>query len=371
MLYMKTCIKIFILLGVLVLILLMSATVLVASQDFNEVKALLLAEQVIINRYDSEAGSFGYDYNIKKHSFSDKDNFVRQMGAVYALGEMVRYTPSYKNIQALKTVVSRKLSDSVYIEKNGVKYRFLHDGNGKIGALSLFLAGALALEKADKVWWNKHSQMIDEMFETVLWNQKQNGDFASYISPDATLSSKESENGLGYFTGETLVALAHRHILHPKDVRVRSAILKIYEYLLSNYSSQRYKGLYLWYMTATDILVRNTDSTFTKAEKDIFARGAINHHNIEKDAVVFVHDTKNTCANTEGLGYFINFASAYVNTDSEKEIFTKSLQNNFALQIKTPFWAYQSKDEKNKLPRSKLRGIPHFDVYCGPGVVFW
>lgn len=241
-----------------------------------------------------ESGHFRYEYRPYENTYSGDDNIVRQAGALYALGEILRRSEgdslevgrAMKRSIAYFTSLTRE-DDSgeetfSCIAKNETSMRC------PLGATALALVGIISYVEAYPKEAKTYEPLIDAYRTYILTMQKANGGFRDLHSVESgRLNSAES----AFSNGEALLALVRVYAYEQND-EVKDAILRAFNYL----KAQPYdSNLYLWIMAAT----RDMHALWPHEEYTEYAR-SFTLWRIE-EAKRLTDRTRNYCAYSEGV----------------------------------------------------------------------
>ncbi len=309
------------------------------------------AKHNLIARKINATGLFIYDYNLITGKFAQEDNEVRQMGAMYLFGRLLNAGKlTQKDKELFKDSINKIFENTHTITKTKRKLLLLsyYDEN-KLGSLALLLNGALYLARHDHDWGREHKEQIKALLHSILWLQKENGDFAQFIKDNDSYEQKEEVSSSGYATGEALTVLATWLQDHPDDTAVAEAVNKAFDALDARGMDKQYKGLYLWLMTAANKIHSNKQLS-NKLRKKAYEI-ALKYHMAMRNRLVFVMEAYNTCAHTEGLAQYILMARDKENIQGELSAYKISIYNNLRLQI-TP-------ENKDYLMHLNAHILPH------------
>ncbi|MCK5027890.1 MAG: hypothetical protein KAS07_05720, partial [Candidatus Pacebacteria bacterium] len=198
-----------------------------------------------------ENGHFRYEYVPYENKYLEDDNIVRQAGAMYVLGEVLRRDTN--NTYDLKENVERA---ALYFEKLSLKDEYegrqLQCVVGKkgsrtcvLGTTSLVLVGLLDLVERYPSLAEEYAEIIDEYAEYLVAMKKEDTGFRNYYYVGR---EEQSDKESSFSTGEALLALVRYYRFHPTD-EVKQVIDNTFEYISSEEVSFDF-GLYLWAMAA-------------------------------------------------------------------------------------------------------------------------
>jgi hypothetical protein len=245
-----------------------------------------------------EDGHFKYEYEPYKDDYLYGDNIVRQAGALYELGELVRNDPSDKLdlSDAIALSIARLEELSRVDTFLGVTFRCIveeaHSDRCKLGATSLALIGILSYVEVYPEKTDEYKDLIKSYVSYIIGAKSLRTGFRDvHIIGSNAQPSKQSS----FSNGEALLALI-RYTQYQENSRVTDVIDDTFAYLKDEpYDS----GLYLWIMAALkDLQNMSPDDAHVAYVKD---------YTSWRIARVMPHKkTKNNyCAYVEGI------ASAY------------------------------------------------------------
>ncbi len=294
-----------------------------------------LAKENLLNRRINPTGLFIYDFDLKTGKMPSKDHEVRQMDALFALSELNYYgylSESEQNL--LKDSIAKVLknSQSFACAENTCRILSYHDST-LTGSIYLLYKAMLLLAMNENEWSSKNKDAMQELFNSILYSQKDNGDFTSFLHSKIDRGTINSTDGMGFAMGEALSALALHLQMYPEDLHAKASINKALDFLKARGLDKQYNGMYLWFMRAADYIAQNDklDQNF----KEDFANSARIYHDSVLDKLYLTHPKYNTCPHTEGLAHFI-LLSQQMNWpySAELSLYNKALAHNYKLQIK-------------------------------------
>jgi len=170
------------------------------------------------------------------------------------------------------------------------------------------------------------------------------------------------------------MAVMARHLeWNPNNKDVIKSVEQAYKYLQQRDLSQRYTGLYLWLMSASNSIVRN-EKLPESLRKLAFDVSEKYHASMFKDnKLVFYYPNGNTCAHTEGLANYLLmhiYKDKYLNQNSrEFQVYKDSVRENLKLLItKNNIDYLQSKNPKiNKTYALNKLALGGFIDHIGKG----
>lgn len=265
-------------------------------------------------------GHFAYEYEPYADTYRNDDNIVRQAGALYALGEVVRLSNTADPVlnEAIESAIEYFDNLSEADTVSSISFRCIVDGTKssrcKLGATSLALSGILSYVSRYPEKQAVYAALIDDYIAYILVSKKEDGGFRS-VHNIGTKSRIASESP--FANGEVLLALV-RSYQYNRDETIKQYALATYEYLaLQEFDT----ALYLWIMAALkDMQMLWSNESYSTYAKE-FTSWRV-------DGVAYRKGTdKNYCAYAEGV------ASAYsVIKDS------LSLKEKEMLESELAFW---------------------------------
>lgn len=297
-------------------------------------------------------GHFRYEYVPYEDRYLDDDHIVRQSGALYILGEVLRKDATDQTPE-LREVIERALDFFEARTINGTfdSYSFRcvtnRPGDTKciLGTTSLVLVGLLDYVERYPEMAPRYASQIGGYVSYIMAMKKGGAGFRNYYHANkATQSEFESS----YSNGEALLALVRYYEQHPSS-EVRAVIDDTFTYLDSNRDSFD-APLYLWAMAALKELQRISPDTrygdyaleYTDWRIERFKK--------------YRGSQKNLCAYIEGV------VSAYsifedTLTDREKSLYREEID----------YWLYQS--EKLQVGNDDAYRLIYADTTVSIGVL--
>jgi hypothetical protein len=260
-----------------------------------------------------ENGHFRYEYMPYEDRYLNDDNIVRQAGAMYALGEVLRRDTA--NVYDLKNAVERSAAYFKNLsrrgEYDGKKFQCVVSKKGSntcvLGTTSLVLVGLLDLIERHPSLAEEYVEMIDDYAEYLVAMKKESTGFRNYyyVGKEAQ-SDKESS----FSTGEALLALVRYYRFHPTD-EVKQVIDDTFEYISSDEVPFDF-GLYLWAMAALkDLYMIDPQEKYVSYVQD-YTDWRIYGFQRRKES------THNMCAYVEGVVSAYSTLEPHA-TEAEKE----------------------------------------------------
>ncbi len=262
-------------------------------------------------------------------TYRKDDNIVRQAGALYALGEIIRHTD--RDALGVGSTIQKSIAYFEDLSREGTfhneTFRCIVKSDASkrcpLGATALALVGLLSYVESHPKAAREYSALIADYRTYILSMQKENGGFRDlYTVGSKTLSDKESS----FSNGEALLALVRIYMYAPSP-EVKSAIDRAFTYL----AAQPYDAnLYLWIMAALkDMQALWPSDTYTT-----YAHGFTTWR--VGEASRLTNRMRNYCAYSEGLASALSFLDGKLTTP-EYTRFTTELntrnRNHHTLQL--------------------------------------
>lgn len=198
-----------------------------------------------------ENGHFQYEYVPYENRYLDDDNIVRQSGAMYVLGEVLRRDSA--NVYDLKSTVELSVAYfkalSMSDEYKGKQIQCVVGRKGSktctLGTTSLVLVGLLDLIERHPSLAEEYVEIINDYAAYLMAMKKEDTGFRNYY-----YVGKEDQNDKesSFSTGEALLALVRYYRFHPTE-EVKQVIDDTFKYISSDEVPFDF-GLYLWAMVA-------------------------------------------------------------------------------------------------------------------------
>jgi hypothetical protein len=295
----------------------------------DELRESIKAGALWLTRAQEEDGHFKYEYVPYGDTYRNDDNIVRQAGALYALGEIVRHTD--RDALGVGGTMQKSIAYFEDLSREGTfrdeTFRCIvkSDASSRcpLGATALALVGTLSYVESNPREAKKYAPLISDFSAYILSMQKENGGFRDLY---AVGSTKQSDKESSFSNGEALLALVRTYMYAPEP-EVKDAIDRAFTYL----TAQPYDpNLYLWIMAATkDMYTLWPSSTYTTYAKG-FTTWRVGM------AASLTNPTRNYCAYTEGLASALSFISPVLTNEEsvrlQTELATRN-RNHHALQL--------------------------------------
>jgi hypothetical protein len=271
----------------------------------DELRASVRAGATWLVNAQEQSGHFRYEYIPYKGIYRNDDNIVRQTGALYALGEILRKTNN--NLYDVARTTERAVD---YIEILTKEDRFedkeilcitrtVRGMRCPLGATSLALIGILSYVEAISGKDTEYRTLIEGYLSHILASQKENGGFRTDYVIQGDVSEKESP----YSNGEALLALV-RYYQYEPDPDVKAAIDAAFAHLKTGPHDA---ALYLWIMAALSDMQKLWPSdayvTYTKSFTDWRVAGGKQQ---------LTERTRNFCGYSEGLSAALSVLKGHI-----------------------------------------------------------
>ncbi len=217
----------------------------------EEIDDIMAAGINWLKRSQEDNGHFLYEYSPLSDAYSKDDLMVRQTGALYILGEVLKKDKDNK--YELKNTVINALSyfkdNSREGEFNDYQFRCIQriENVCSLGAVSLGLVGILDLIEANPELEEEYQELLDDYLHYLLAMKKPNEGFRGFYYLTGNVQSEKESH---FSNGEALLALARYYKYNP-TAEVKTAIDDSFDYFNSQYSEGSWDyNFYLWGMAA-------------------------------------------------------------------------------------------------------------------------
>jgi hypothetical protein len=271
-------------------------------------------------------GHFKYEYIPYENRYREDDNIVRQTGALYVLGEIIKRNKS----DSFK--ISGTLTTSLSYFSSLTK---ITDGNGRciamssvstkcqLGATSLALIGLLGYLDYAPSKKSLYAKDVDGYLAFILEMQKENGGFRNQYR---VRSTKQSSTESPFSNGEALLALV-RYYEFNKRADVKGAIDRAFTHL----KEQPYDAaLYLWIMAALKDLNQIDPNSQYVEYAEAFTKWRV------AGGASYLTGTRNTCPYAEGIASALSILKSTIpesRYQSYRAVLDKGNQMNYQFQI--------------------------------------
>ncbi|MCK5027394.1 MAG: hypothetical protein KAS07_03170 [Candidatus Pacebacteria bacterium] len=216
----------------------------------EEIDNIVSRSVIWFKNAQEEDGHFRYEYVPYENKYLNDDNIVRQAGAMYVLGEVLRRDTN--NVHDLKENVERA---ALYFEKlslrdeyEGRQLQCVVSKEGSrtcvLGTTSLVLIGLIDLVKRYPALSSVYADRISDYAAYILATKKEGAGFRNYHYVGR---EEQNDKESSFSTGEALLALVRYYEFHPTD-EVKQVIDDTFEYMQNDMPFDF--GLYLWAMAA-------------------------------------------------------------------------------------------------------------------------
>jgi len=194
-----------------------------------------------------ETGLFAYQYEPGNDKYSDKQNLVRQVGAVLAMATHARWSRSSASTAAADLGIRYHLqgltdfpgaADSAYIATA--------DGQNKLGVTAL-----LCLTLAEHPEVDRYSEVRRRLINGILELQQPSGMLITAFPPAVSLKAQN------YFPGEALLALSADYGLSP-NARVLDAFHQAINFYRPYFRETRSPAFVPWQVQAFAKMAKHT-----------------------------------------------------------------------------------------------------------------
>ncbi|MFC1594895.1 hypothetical protein ACFL3E_00520 [Patescibacteria group bacterium] len=195
------------------------------------------------------SGHFNYEYSLVNDEYSNDGNMVRQMGALYELGEiLVRDTKNVFNLKnSVKNSIQYARNNSVKRNLNSQQFLCVKKDKSRcsLGAVSLALIGVLDYVSVYPEEQAKYQDLINGYIDFILAMKKPDKGFrANYY-----LTTNQTNTESSFANGEAFFALV-RYYKHNPTNEVKKVIDESFEYFDVIYRNEWDNNFYLWGMAA-------------------------------------------------------------------------------------------------------------------------
>ncbi len=263
----------------------------VVSLSRDELRTSITAGVEWLKNAQEPNGHFKYEYIPYENTYREDDNIVRQTGALYALGEILKRNNT--DVYKISGTITQSLSYFSLLTKTT-------EGGGRciatsavgtkceLGATSLALIGLLDYLKYAPEKKLLYKKDLEGYLTFILLMQKENGGFRNQYR---VLSTKQSSAESPFSNGEALLALV-RYYEFNKRADVKGATDTAFSYL----KDEPYDAsLYLWIMAALKDLNRIEPNAEYVEYADTFTQWRI------QGGASYLTGARNTCPYAEGI----------------------------------------------------------------------
>lgn len=223
-----------------------------ATLSAEEMRAVIANASAWLVRSQEESGHFRYEYAPYEDTYLDDDNIVRQAGALFELGEIIRHDK--KDVLELGPTIASSIE---YFEElsradtyNDIDFRCIvrYEGSDtcKLGATALALIGIMSYVEAYPEMHSEYEELIAD-YIAFIKAAKIEGTNEGFRNKHEIGEDSQSEAESSFSNGEALLALARYYRYYKEDIEVAELAQSTFSYLTSTeYDSP----LYLWMMAA-------------------------------------------------------------------------------------------------------------------------
>ncbi|MDA8597138.1 hypothetical protein N9L26_02240 [Candidatus Pacebacteria bacterium] len=244
-------------------------------------------------------GHFKYEYNPYSDRYLAGDNIVRQAGALYQLGEVVRRDADRNPAlaQAIEESISYFETLSEEDEYAGTSFRCITESERsnrcKLGATALAFIGILSYVEAYPELASEYEDLISEYHSFITASRNPDAGFR-YIHIVGESDDEQDTFESSFSNGEALLALVRYYQFNPTP-ETMAVIDEAYVYL-SEESAERFDSpLYLWIMAALKDLQVIAPKPEYVSYAELFTLERMNAVGTRKQT------THNYCAYAEGI----------------------------------------------------------------------
>lgn len=258
-------------------------------------------------------GRFNYEYAPFWDRYTDDDNIVRQTGALYILGEILKRDKNNKYSENIKKMMQKSIgylethsTDGKYNDKT-FKCILKSDTKCGLGAASLALIGIVDLVQKYPELEKDYSELMTDYLDYIM-AMKMEG--KGYMDGYSTLGY-QSETESTFSNGEAFLALVRYNQYKPSK-EMKKMIDDSFIYFADIYTKDADNNFYLWGMAAIKDLYaadpRDEYFTFVKKYTDerirpykmkrqsghnvaAYMEGIINAYSILKDRITETEKT--------------------------------------------------------------------------------
>lgn len=194
-----------------------------------------------------DTGLFAYQYEPGQDRYSDKQNVVRQVGAVVAMAVHAKWSGGSASRAAADLGVRFHLQGLAPIPvAEGAGFIATADERNKLGVTAL-----LCLALAEHPDAQRYEDARGQLINGILWLQRPSGMFLTAFPPALTIDAQE------YFPGEALLALATAYSHNPTP-RVLEAFHKAITFYREYFRGTRSPAFVPWQVQAYALMARHS-----------------------------------------------------------------------------------------------------------------
>ncbi len=192
-----------------------------------------------------ESGLFTYEYQPALDRYSDKDNLVRQVGAVLAMAVHAKLSGRSGSLAAADVGIRyhlQGLADAPGLEN--VAYIATADGKNKLGVTAL-----LCVAMAQHPDAGRYAPVRRKLINGILWLQRPSGMFITAFPPAEAVTAQD------YFPGEALLAMAVDYEIEP-SARVLDAFDRAIDFYRGYFRDRPSPAFVPWQVQAYSRMAR-------------------------------------------------------------------------------------------------------------------
>ncbi len=216
----------------------------VTPKNLNDTIARL-ADYMAYRQLDT--GLFAYQYEPGKDRYSDKQNLVRQLGAVVAMAVHAKWSGGSASRAAADLGIRFHLQGLAPIpDAEGAGFIATADERNKLGVTAL-----LCLALAEHPDAQRYEDVRGKLVSGILWLQRPSGMFLTAFPPALAIDAQD------YFPGEALLALATDYSHNPTP-RVLEAFHQAITFYREYFRGTRSPAFIPWQVRAYALMARHS-----------------------------------------------------------------------------------------------------------------
>ncbi|MDX1917529.1 MAG: hypothetical protein SFT81_00075 [Candidatus Caenarcaniphilales bacterium] len=266
-------------------------------------RAIHTISEFIYNRQRPD-GTFIYEYRLSDGVENPHfKNHSESFGA-YALAVLYDFDPQPKYLSAIKKNLDLRLSQTfIKTKKGGIKVLVFREGKNRVGEYAYALMTALLIKKHDPGWWRANQAYSELLTNTILWLQRNDGEFNAYFTPDEDYPDITTRLPDPYFTGLAVFALAEAWKHNPKDTALESALIEAVHYIETYYQKPN-NELYTFYSHALKTLLSHKP-TIKGEFNAILWRSLERYRAFLGNGLPIASNLRNTCYSDSGYAIYL------------------------------------------------------------------
>lgn len=254
-------------------------------------KQIIAAGVGWLKQAQEPSGHFKYEYRPLQNKYSQKDLMVRQTGALYILGEILRKLPGdpYQLKEPIERALGYFKANSATGEFRGYRFRCVLRNQQvcSLGATSLTIVGILDLIEAYPQLKEKYSSDLADYLSFLLAMKRERAGFRGFYYLKGVQKEIESH----FSNGEAFLALARFYKYSP-DHEVKKTLQDAFAYFKRQYNDNWNYEFYLWGMAAFKELqgtgLLENYYQFVKDFTDWRVLGFVSRHNLLTNACAYI-----------------------------------------------------------------------------------